>query len=316
MASGELSVDDAWRTMRRLGVWSLLRQSFLRLRYGDGFSHARALGLLMCLAAVPFLIALTGLASELGAGSGGRILADTVLALTPGASEDLVRDLLSSSERVEDAGELALWLGLVAGMLSLTTAMAQIERGANRIYGVERDRPALEKYMRGFVLAVLAGLPTFAGFLLLVGGDAFGDSAKRSYHWGSPVEEVFDTLRYPISLALTVCGVSVLFRYAPRRRQPTLSWLVVGAGLATAVWWLVSAGLAAYVGAADVFGTAYGASTGIMALLLWANLTGLALFFGLAFAAQLEAGRIGVPGPVMPDRWQSVGERVEASRGL
>ena len=27
-----------------------------------------------------------------------------------------------------------------------TTAMAQIERGSNRIYGVERDRPFLRKY--------------------------------------------------------------------------------------------------------------------------------------------------------------------------
>jgi YihY family inner membrane protein len=313
MASDDLSVDDAWRTVHRLGVRQLVREAFLRLRYGDGFSHARALGLLMCLAAVPFLIALTGLAGALGADEGGRVVADTVLALTPGASEDLVRNLVTRDERAEDAGEVALWLGLATGMLALTAAMAQFERGANRIYGVERDRPALPKYLRAFVLAAFAGVPAFAGFLLLVGGDALGDSVQRWYRWGATAERVFDVLRYPTSLALTVLGVSLLFRYAPRRRQPTVSWLVLGAGLATAVWWLVSAGLAVYVSASGVFGAAYGPSAGIIALLLWANLTGIALFYGIAFAAQLEAGRIGVPRPVLPDQWKPADERVDVS---
>ena len=34
-----------------------------------------------------------------------------------------------------------------------------------------------------------------------------------------------------------------------------------------------------------------------MALLLWANLTGIALFIGIAFAAQLEAIRVAKSGP-------------------
>jgi uncharacterized BrkB/YihY/UPF0761 family membrane protein len=57
------------------------------------------------------------------------------------------------------------------------------------------------------------------------------------------------------------------------------------------------------VGSSDAFGATYGALTGIMALLLWANLTGVALFLGIAFGAQLEARRVGVPDPVVPDQW-------------
>ena len=82
------------------------------------------------------------------------------------------------------AGELALTLGLLTGLVALTTTMAQIERGANRIYGVERDRPALAKYLRAAVLAVVAGVPALAGFLILVGGGAMGDSVQRHYEWG------------------------------------------------------------------------------------------------------------------------------------
>ena len=76
--------------------WQLLRDALVRFRSGDGFSHARALGLQLCLAAVPLLIALNGLATKLGdPHRGGRVVAETVLTLTPGASESLVSRLTS-----------------------------------------------------------------------------------------------------------------------------------------------------------------------------------------------------------------------------
>ncbi|WP_329008062.1 YihY/virulence factor BrkB family protein [Micromonospora rifamycinica] len=311
MASDELSADDAWRTLRRPGGWQLLRDAFIRFRYGDGFSHSRAFALQLCLAVVPFLIALTGLISDLGVEEGGRVVADTVLALTPGQSEQVVQDLLGDGDRTERAGELALTLGLITGLVALTTTMAQIERGANRIYGVERDRPALWKYLRAAALAVVAGLPALAGFLILVGGGAMGESVQRHYEWGDLAAGVWEVVRWPLSLVLTVVAVAVIFRHAPRRKQPGLSWLFFGAGIATALWWLASLLLAGYVRFSGGFGQTYGALTGMMALLLWANLTGMALFGGLSFAAQLEATRIGAPEPAQPDLWEPEAERVE-----
>jgi YihY family inner membrane protein len=314
LGEGELSADHAWRALRRYGGWRLLRDAFVRFRYGDGFSHARALGLQLCLGAVPLLIALNGLASKLGGlRRGGRVVADTVLALTPGASESLVRQLLAHEERVRDSGQLALWLGLLTAVVALTTAVGQVERGANRIYGVERDRPGLEKYLRALILTVVAGLPALVSFLLLVAGGAIGASMRRWYHWDPAVLTTWNLLRWPVSLGLTVVTVSLLFRYAPRRRQPGLSWLLVGAGLATALWWLVSLLLAAYAAESREFGATYGPLTGVMALLLWANLTGIALFVGIAFTAQLEARRAGVAGPAAPDQSKSLQEQTDTT---
>ncbi|MFI5907265.1 YihY/virulence factor BrkB family protein [Dactylosporangium sp. NPDC051541] len=304
MSRDELSADDAWQALRHHGGWALVREAFLRFRYGDGFSHARALGLQLCLAIVPFLIALSGLAGKLGVEEGGDVVADTVLALTPGASEQVVHDLLAPGERGEDAGELALTLGLITGLLALATAMAQIERGANRIYGVERDRPAHLKYARAAVLAAVAGLPALTGFLMLVAGDALGASVRARYPgWGDTVAAIWTVARWPASVLLVVTAVAAIFRFAPRRRQPAFSWLLFGAALSTALWWGISALLALYVQSSGAFGATYGALTGIMALLLWANLTGVVLFLGVAFGAQLEAYRVGVPGPIKPDTW-------------
>jgi YihY family inner membrane protein len=292
LGQGELSADHAWRALRRYGGWRLLHDAFLRFRSGDGFSHARALGLQLCLAAVPLLIALNGLASKLGdPHQGGRVVADTVLALTPGASESLVSQLLTDQGRTRDLSQVALALGLLTAVVALTTAAGQIERGANRIYGVDQDRPALQKYLRALVLTVGAGLPALISFLLLVAGGAIGASMQHWYHWDTAALTTWNLARWPVSLGLTVVTVSLLFRYAPHRRQPGLSWLMVGAVLATVLWWLVSLLLGAYAAQSDEFGATYGPLTGVMALLLWADLTGIALFFGIAFTAQLEARR-------------------------
>ncbi|MEV6488052.1 YihY/virulence factor BrkB family protein [Actinoplanes sp. NPDC051633] len=303
MPGDELSADDALQALWHYGRWPLLRDAFVRFRYGDGFSHSRALALQLCLAIVPFLIALSGLATDLGADEGGQIVADTVVALTPGQSEPLVRDLLESSEGNEEAGEFALVLGLITGVAALTQAMAQIERGANRIYGVERDRPALKKYFRATILALVAGLPALLGFLLLVGGRSAGDSLAAELAWGGATRTAWDWVRWPVALVLIVVAVGVLFEQAPRRKQPALSWLLFGAAVTTVLWWVASLALAGYVRISDDFNATYGPLTAIMALLLWANLTGIAVFFGLAFAAQLEAQRVGVTRPALADRW-------------
>jgi YihY family inner membrane protein len=309
MSADQLAPDAVWHALRRYGGWHLIRDSFLRLRYGDGFSHARALAFQLCLAVVPFLIALAGLAVQVGAEGGGHVIADTVVGLTPGASQGLVQQVLPAGSR---AGTLALVLGLITGLVSLTVAMAQIERGCNRIYGVERDRPALDKYTRASVLALVAGVPALAGFLLLVAGQRVGASLEHWYHWGRPAALAWSIGRWPVSLALTVFAVSVLFRHAPRRGQPGLSWLVVGAGLAISLWWAASLALSWYVRFSGAFGATYGPLTAVMALLVWANLTGIALFVGVAFAAQLEARRVGVREPVQPDQWRE--RELEASR--
>lgn len=304
MSEVELSPDHAWRALRRYGGWQLLRDAVVRFRYGDGFSHARAIGLQLCLAAVPMLIALQGLATKLGFRQGGRVVAEIVLALTPGASESLVNQLLGNDDRVQELGEVALVFGLLTAVVALGSGIAQVERGANRIYGVERDRPFAEKYLRALILTFAAGIPALISFLMLVAGGAIGAAMTSSYGWGAGANATWNIVRWPLSVVLTVVSVSVLFRYAPRRRQPGMSWVMIGGTVATVLWWLVSLLLAGYVTASGMFGDTYGSLTGVMALLLWAFLTAVSLLLGIAFAAQLEACRVGVPGPAVPDQWE------------
>lgn len=302
MDGDELDAEDVWHLCRRIGLRRLLLDSFVRFRYADGFSHSRALALQAALAVVPFLLALSGLAADVDEERPARVLARTIERLSPGGgSRDALAAAVNAGPSSERAGEIALTVGLVFSLLSMTTAMAQIERGTNRIYGIRRDRRAPVKYGRALVLTAVLAAPVGLGFLLLVAGGSFAEAMQESYGWSDTEARVWNICRWPAGLVLLVFTVAVLLDHAPRRRQPALSWLALGSGIAVLLSMGATGLLAAYIHLSGSFGATYGPLAGVFALLLWSLLSSLALFAGAAVCAQLEFLRAGLREPVEED---------------
>src|SRR6185369_7523392 len=233
LSGDELSADDAVTTLRRYGRLRLVKNSFIRFRYADGFTNARALALQFCLSFIPLVIAVVGLSSALHQQKVGQIIIHTLGGVLPGKSQgDMVEQ---AAQRTHDqgvtGGQLALWLGLLAAIVALTTAMGQIERGANRIYGIERDRPAVQKYSAALLMALTAGLLSLLGFLVIIAGDALGDSLAATYGWGETRHNLWSIGRWPIGVLLAWGSFTVVVERAPRRRQPGYSWLAFGSGV-------------------------------------------------------------------------------------
>jgi YihY family inner membrane protein len=283
-----LEGDDALATLRATGRRRLALDAFDRFRAADGFSHSRALAFQFALTLVPALITVVGLATALEQETFSRVVRDVLTDLAPGAAGDLVTAALrqGSAGARQETGEVALTLGGIATMIAGTTAFGQLERGANRIYGIERDRPPLRKYGVAAVLMLTAGVAALLAAVLLVAGEALA----RAAGWGS----AFGVLRWPLAIALVVVALALLFEVAPRRRQPEASWLAVGSGLSALLWLAFTGILALLGGASENFGVTYGPLAGMIAVLLWTLLSAVAVLLGLAFAAQLEAVRAGV----------------------
>ncbi|HEV2061559.1 MAG TPA: YihY/virulence factor BrkB family protein [Solirubrobacteraceae bacterium] len=291
----ELEGDEALETLRSVGRRRLAVDAVTRFRAADGFSHSRALAFQFTLTLLPALIALVGFAAALDQESVTRTVRATVSALAPGAAGEILTDALrqGSSAASRENGETALAGGLAAAVIAGTTAMAQLERAANRMYGIERDRPFVSKYLNGLLLAVTAGFAALASVVLLVGGAA----VRRTVDWGETFDAVWAVVRWPLGLAFAVLAIALLFERSPRRRQPEPSWLAFGAGAATALWVAFMGVFALYVEATSSFGATYGPLAGTIGVLLWTFLSAIALLAGLALAAQLEAVRAGVAAP-------------------
>ncbi len=293
----ELEGDEAIETLRSVGLANLLRRSFVRFRYADGFSHSRALAFQFILTLLPGLIAVVGLARVLDQDTFTTVLTNTVEDIAPGPAGEILTQAFGQGSGGAGPGGVALALGLSAAIVSAAGAMGQIERGSNRIYGVERDRPTVRKYLVATGLALTAGAATVAAFVLVVFGSAIGDSLGSAKDWTNVAQAAWSIGRWPLGAALVAGAVAVLFVASPHRHQPQVSWLALGSSLAVVLWFAFTGLLAAYIGASDSFGETYGPLAGFIGLMLWAFLSALALFLGLAVAAQLEAERAGAPDP-------------------
>jgi YihY family inner membrane protein len=291
----ELTGDDARETLLETGRLRLLVDAFTRFRYSDGFSHARSLAFAVSLVLVQGLIALVGFAAAFGDLEVSRTIVATIRAATPELAGELLTDAVQQANRVGARDQyLALTLGLVGTLITGATALGQIERALNRIYGIERDRPTLEKYGRATLLAVSAGFLFAVAFVLLAFGRDIGDE-------GGALHSVWMIVRWPIGLGLAALALTGLLQYSPRRRQPNMSWLAFGAAIGVLLWAAVTLVFGLVFNASSSFGETYGPLAGIVALQLWAFASAIAILFGAAVAAQLEAVRAGRSTPAKPD---------------
>jgi len=289
----DLEGDEAIDTLRNTGVAHLIRDSFIRFRRADAFSHSRALAFQLVLALLPAVIAVVGFANILDQESFSRVLEATFKDLAPGPAGEVLTQTIKSGSGNDG---LALFLGLGIAIVSGATAMGQIERGANRIYGVERDRPSVAKYTRATILALSAGVAMVSALILVVAGSELG-SALADNGWSDTLDTIWSIGRWPLGALLVIGAAALLFERSPNRSQPELSWLAFGSGLSVLMWFAFTGILAAYLQVSKDFGDTYGPLAGFIGLMLWALLTAFALFAGLAVAAQLEAVRAGKPNP-------------------
>jgi YihY family inner membrane protein len=289
----ELSGDDARRTLAETGRRRLLADAFQRLRVADGFSHARSLAFMTSLVLVEGLIALVGFASLFGQEGVSAIIVRTIRGAAPGPAGRLLTQAVVQAEANGSSHRFAaLTFGLVGALIAATTATGQLERALNRIYGIEQDRPSVKKYAFAFVLAVSAGTLGACAFATLAFGRTLGDSVRDDR-----VSTAWNATRWPLGLLFTAAAVTMLLRWCPRRHQPAPSWLAFGSVVSVVLWTVVTLGLAAFFSWSSSFGQTYGPLAGMVALLLWALLSAIAILYGAAVAAQLEAVRAGAAAP-------------------
>ena len=288
-----LTGDDAVQTLERTGRGALIRDAFQRLRYADGFSHARSMAYLTSLVFLQAVIALVGLAGALRSGAVSDLIVKTLRQIVPGPAGRILTEAVHQAHRAGSSHRyVALIVGLAGALVSGTTTMGQVERALNRIYGVEQDRPTLKKYGRAFLLAITAGLLLLASFAALALGRAIGSSLSSH-----STSVVWSVVRWPLALAVLGAAIALLFNWSPRRHQPGWSWLAFGAIVSVALLAIVTVALDGMFRLSSTFGTTYGPLAGIVALMIWALLASVALLFGAAIGAQLEAVRGGRPDP-------------------
>lgn len=268
-----------------LTVVDLARSVWLQMRKDEVTDRAASLSYYFLFALFPtllFLAALLGLAPVPGLMD--ALLTDAARVLPADAASLLRRTL---SEVLEGASGKLVSIGALAALWAASSGTASIMTALNVAYHVVDERSGWRRRLIAIVLTLALSVFTVLGLLLLVFGERIGEALAVKIGFGPLFGLVWNVLRSPVAAILVLMAITLVYAVAPARPR-RWRWLSPGALFALVTWLGASLGLRTYVAYFGNYNATYGSIGGVILLMLWLYLTGLALLIGAEIDAAVE----------------------------
>ena len=266
----------------RLGWAELLRRSAVEMYRDNCLGLAAQLAYYFFLALFPALLFVVALASFFPLEQTAPEVLETVGPFLPEDVMTILRDQIAKISQGHHGGILTF--GLVAALWSSSAAMTAIIEALNRAYQVEEGRPWWRTRLTAIALTLALALLIVVSLALVLAGPAMIERLVP----GAPVLLwVWGLARWPLAFALVALAVGLVYYFAPDVEQEWV-WLTPGSVLATAAWILASLAFKLYLSRFGTYTESYGAIGGVMVLLLWLYISGLALLVGAELNSEIE----------------------------
>ena len=237
------------------------------------------------LAIFPALIALVSLYGLVASPETVARQVEELSAQLPDDAADLIGTQLESI--VSNSGSalsISLAVSILAALWSASGGMGNLVTAVNIAYD--------EVEARNFVKLKLTSLALTLGAIVFVlvtfGLVAVVPAVIEALPFGVVGTVLAQVARWALLLGVFAGSLAVLYRVAPDRDAPRLSWVSLGSVVVTLVWAIVSVGFAVYVNNFGSYDKTYGAIAGVIVLMLWLYLTCYLVLLGAEINSEAE----------------------------
>lgn len=193
----------------------------------------------------------------------------------PPEAQTLITDTLRRLAQSQDGGPLVL-VGLVVALWSVSGALTTMMWALTMASQGRRDRRSFVR-KRVVALSLLGCVLLGAAALLVL--QVFGPTIARET--GHDVGLLFSLLRWPVLVAVLFLVTTAVMMLAPDDDvERTWSTLLPGSVFTVVVGLVASEGFAIYVSRFGSYNKAWGSLSGVIVLLVWLWLSGLAILLG------------------------------------
>jgi len=217
-----------------------------------------------------------------------NLVGEVVAVLGRFAPPDVLKIITEQITKISQSGHGGvLTFAFLLTIWSSSGAMVSIISTLNAAYDITEGRPLWK--VRLIAMALTLGMAFFilVSIALVLVGPALGEQLAATLHMGAAFKWAWWILQWPLVFALVATGVGLVYYFAPDAEQAWI-WITPGSIVATILWVVVSLGLKMYITYVGNFNETYGTLGGIIVLLTWFYLSGLAILIGAELNAELE----------------------------
>ena len=217
-----------------------------------------------------------------------NLVGEVVAVLGRFAPPDALKILTDQITEISQSGHGGvLTFAFLLTIWSSSGAMVSIITTLNTAYDITEGRPLWK--VRLIAMALTLGVAFFilVSIALVLVGPTLGEQLATTLSVGAAFKWAWWILQWPVVFALVATGIGLVYYFAPDAEQEWL-WITPGSIVATILWVVVSIGLKMYITYVGNFNETYGTLGGIIVLLMWFYLSGLAILTGAELNAEIE----------------------------
>lgn len=193
------------------------------------------------------------------------------------------------------AGSVVMTLiGFLLAVWSVTGAMNSYMTALNIAYERKDSRSFVKKRIVAVKMAAVIGIAfALVAVLLMFGPVVESAIARHAGPAGIVVTVLWWVLQWPILLAGLLLAFAVLLYLGPdvEHAEPKWEYLTPGSLLAAVLWIAASGLFAVYTATFASYNKTWGALSGVIVMLTWLWITGMALLLGAEINAEAERSR-------------------------
>lgn len=286
-SSDEPEHASPWK-LGGLGPVTLAKRVWNEMDHDEIFNRGAALSYYFLLALFPMLLFLTSLLGLI-VGQNPQFqneLLGYIGRAMPGDASSLVTKTIQ--EITTKASGLKLAISLVVALWTASSGMSALGTSLNAAYDVHEGRPWWRRQLTFLLLTVGVALLVIAALVIILFGGKLAAFTGSHLHLSSVITTTWMVAQWPVALFFVVFCFALIYFFAPDIKHATWYWITPGSVMGVLLWIAASVGFKIYLHFFDSYAKTYGSLAGVIVLMLWFYITGLALLIGGEINAEIE----------------------------